>query len=300
MSKKLLYLLGIIVTLGLATYAQVKYKCSNCEEPTEVSEETEGDADQQIRVNGFSFSKNGVGFICNDNFQFEKNGFNAKQPIGDSIDLGITDLKSYLDNNPNDKARITGICKNDEDNTSAFPNLGFARANNVKNYLISKGIPANRLAITGSRVEDWDDHENTVWGPINIDFVANTQDNAVDYAAVKSRLNSNPLHLEFNSGEAAINLSEDQRKMITDITMYLDNVPGSKISIEGHTDNLGSREANIALGMERAEFAKAYLVKNGVNADRIDVSSEGPDKPIADNSLESGRKKNRRTVVLLK
>lgn len=301
MSKKILYVLGILVTLALATFAQWKYMCSNCNENDNISDLNASDHEMPASpMNGFSFSKDGVGFICSSNFNFEANGYKSKQPVGDSIDLGISELKEYLDNHPNDKARIVGRCMSSEENTSAFPNLGMARANHVKNYMMSKGIPANRLDMTGEVVDSWDKTGNTINGPINIDLLNASNVKAVNWVAFKKKLNDSPLVLAFNSGEASIALSVEQREMIANLTKYLDNNEGAMISIVGHTDNLGDRNANIRLGLERAEFAKAYLVKNGVSADRIEASSKGPDEPIADNSLESGRSANRRTVVLLK
>jgi outer membrane protein OmpA-like peptidoglycan-associated protein len=301
MSKKILYVLGILVTLALASFAQWKYMCSNCDKSDESTDlSTMDNGAKALPMNGFSFSNDGVGFICNDNFNFEANGYKSKLPIGDSIDIGINELKDYLDTHPNDKARIVGKCISTEENTSAFPNLGMARANHVKNYLLSKGIPANRLDMTGVVVETWDKSGNVVKGPIIIDIINTANVKTVNWTEFRRKLNESPLLLAFNSGEASIALSVEQREMIANLSKYLDNNEGSMISIVGHTDNLGDRNANIRLGLERAEFAKAYLAKNGVSADRIEASSKGPDQPIADNSLESGRAKNRRTLVLLK
>lgn len=300
MAKKTLYILGILATIVLATIAQVKFKCDDCQERQEEEELEYDKSVSNDAKNGFSFSKDGVGFICNDNFKFPLNGFKVKESVGDSINMGIKELKSYLDQHPNEKVKITGICASTEENTSAFPNLGYARANQIKNYFVTQGIDVSRLTTYGSKKEAWDTHDNVVWGPVNLDIIENNAENTVDWNSFKSKLNEYPLNLEFGSGEAEIKLSDDQRMMISKITQYLDNVENSKIAIIGHTDNLGSRESNIALGLERAAFAKTYLVKNGVDINRIDVSSEGPDKPIADNSLDSGREKNRRIIVLLK
>ncbi len=300
MSKKVLYIIGILATLGVATYAQYKYKCTNCDEHIENLDASDSANSQLQERNGFSFSQNGVGFFCNSNFTFPMNGFKAKEPIGDSIDLGISELMKFLEKNPSKTARITGICTSGEENTSAFPNLGYARANNVKNYMVGKGIPANRLSTNGSIHDEWDSHDNTVWGPINVDFTNISSENTPNWSEIKAQLDKNSLNLQFNTGEASIDLTDEQRMMIAQLAQYLDNVKGSKITIIGHTDNVGDKTANIGLGLERAEFAKKYLVSNGVDGARIEVSSEGPNKPIADNSLESGRKLNRRTIVQIK
>lgn len=299
--KNFLLGLGIVAVIVLGTLFQINYRCYDCKvddaEETPLKSENEGVSDQ---LNGFSFSSNGVGFVCNQNFNFVENQFNAKMPVGDSVDQGIRELKDYLDKNPNQIARINGLCLKEEENNSAFMNLGVARANDVKNHFISKGIPSNRLALNGEIMNKWDKKGISVLGPVNIDFVQKDVSNPTNWRALKSKLNGNPLQLNFESREAEINLLTSQRRMIQEITSYLDNVSGSKIQIVAHTDNVGERQGNIILGQERADFAKAYLVRNGVSDDRIETSSKGPDEPVADNSQDAGRAKNRRTVVLLK
>ena len=70
-------------------------------------------------------------------------------------------------------------------------------------------------------------------------------------------------------------------------------------NIVGHTDNTGQRETNMRLGQERADFAKAYLMRNGIPENRINATSKGSDEPIASNATEEGKAKNRRTVITL-
>jgi OmpA-OmpF porin, OOP family len=69
------------------------------------------------------------------------------------------------------------------------------------------------------------------------------------------------------------------------------------IEISGHTDNVGSKISNQKLSEERANAVKAYLVKKGIAAARIETKGYGDSLPIADNSSEEGRTLNRRTVV---
>ena len=105
--------------------------------------------------------------------------------------------------------------------------------------------------------------------------------------------------LNFNTGQAAINLTPEQRQKVADISRYLDKVNDASCSVVGHTDNTGSRATNIQLGQERADFVKAYLTRNGILESKISATSQGPDSPIASNDTEEGRTKNRRTVVTL-
>jgi outer membrane protein OmpA-like peptidoglycan-associated protein len=70
------------------------------------------------------------------------------------------------------------------------------------------------------------------------------------------------------------------------------------IEVEGHTDNVGSKEGNYELGMERAEAVKKYLyMQHQVPLHKINVFSYGEDKPSAPNTTRAGRAQNRRVVV---
>ncbi len=73
---------------------------------------------------------------------------------------------------------------------------------------------------------------------------------------------------------------------------------GIYIEIEGHTDNVGSKELNERLGLERAETVKRYLYEqHQVPLHKINVISYGEDKPVAPNNNRDGRAQNRRVVV---
>jgi outer membrane protein OmpA-like peptidoglycan-associated protein len=75
---------------------------------------------------------------------------------------------------------------------------------------------------------------------------------------------------------------------------------GSSIHITGHTDNDGDEDYNYNLGLERAERVKNYLVSKGVSAEKITTESMGKKEPIADNSTEEGKQKNRRVEIEVK
>ena len=73
---------------------------------------------------------------------------------------------------------------------------------------------------------------------------------------------------------------------------------GAYIEIEGHTDNVGDKDLNYKLGLERAENVKRYLYEHHqVPLHKINVISYGEDKPVAPNNNRQGRAQNRRVVV---
>ena len=61
-----------------------------------------------------------------------------------------------------------------------------------------------------------------------------------------------------------------------------------------HTDNVGDDNTNLKLSQERAQAVSSYLLKKGIESNRIDVKYYGETKPIASNDTEQGRKQNRR------
>jgi peptidoglycan-associated lipoprotein len=76
------------------------------------------------------------------------------------------------------------------------------------------------------------------------------------------------------------------------------NPNGAYIEIEGHTDNVGPKDINLKLGLERAENVKRYLYENHqVPLHKINVISYGEEKPIGDNKKRDGRAQNRRVVI---
>ncbi|MBI3504411.1 MAG: OmpA family protein [Proteobacteria bacterium] len=72
----------------------------------------------------------------------------------------------------------------------------------------------------------------------------------------------------------------------------------SKVEIQGHTDNIGSDKYNQALSERRANSVKAFLVSQGIAADRISTRGFGETEPIGDNHTAAGRAQNRRVVII--
>ncbi|HYK76732.1 MAG TPA: OmpA family protein [Daejeonella sp.] len=75
--------------------------------------------------------------------------------------------------------------------------------------------------------------------------------------------------------------------------------PQTNIMIIGHTDATGSATYNMGLSERRAEAVKAYTVAQGISASRLTTEGRGKTEPIADNSTEDGRSKNRRVEIVI-
>ena len=80
---------------------------------------------------------------------------------------------------------------------------------------------------------------------------------------------------------------------------WLKSTPGFQIIVEGHCDERGTREYNLALGERRANSVKDFLVSLGVDAGRITTISYGKERPSADGSTSESWAENRRAVTVV-
>jgi OOP family OmpA-OmpF porin len=300
MSKKILYLLGIALTLILGMFLYQNYCCNCCMKPPKLDDSTTVVNNKRTGLVPFTIKGSDFDYHCNDNIKFVKNETAALVPFSDSVAIGFKNLKTALQSNPNKKIKITGYSTSDEKNTTTFPNLALARANDLKKYLISTGFDANSFVLEGEIKDKWEMISDTLIGPASFNIIENEPASNNQWEVLKAKINANPLILYFNTNESRENLSTEELTKIAEIATYLKNVPNAKVSIVGHSDSVGAREANIVLGQSRAEFAKAFLIKKGIDSKQIETSSQGPDNPIADNTSEEGKSKNRRTVVTIK
>lgn len=94
-------------------------------------------------------------------------------------------------------------------------------------------------------------------------------------------------------------LSDEAKEIINVQTMWLKSDPSISIIVEGHCDERGTREYNIALGERRATSVKNYMVKNGIDASRIKTVSYGKERPAFFGNNEKIFSKNRRAVAVI-
>ena len=94
-------------------------------------------------------------------------------------------------------------------------------------------------------------------------------------------------------------LSDEARNILTGQAGWLNANPDYAIIIEGHADEQGTREYNIALGARRADSVKNYLIAQGISGSRMQTVSYGKERPIATCSEEACYNQNRRAVTVL-
>ncbi len=106
------------------------------------------------------------------------------------------------------------------------------------------------------------------------------------------------LYINFDTGKSDI--KPESVPIIDQIVALMKAHPDLKISIEGHTDNVGTPASNKTLSEQRAKSVLNAVVEKGIAADRLSSVGWGQDRPIADNRSEDGRAKNRRVEIVKK
>jgi outer membrane protein OmpA-like peptidoglycan-associated protein len=106
------------------------------------------------------------------------------------------------------------------------------------------------------------------------------------------------LYINFDTGKAT--MRAESKPIIAQIVEMLKGNPGLMVSVEGHTDNVGSPASNKTLSDQRAKTVVAAIVAEGIDAKRLSALGHGQDKPVADNKTEEGRAKNRRVELVKK
>jgi len=231
------------------------------------------------------------------NFLFDKDGFRVNQPIQGDVKNALQKTVTHLKKNPDKVVTISGPYGKNEKNTGAFENLGIARANSVKNEMVTLGANRSQIETNGRLINNIKfNNKNKLVGGVNFAF-SKAKKNDDKLAKIEKRLKIGPKYLYFETGKDVVKLNSELRKYFADLVYYLDRKPNAKVNVVGHTDSQGGRASNIKLGQGRADFVKKYLANNGTGTKQIRTSSKGPDQPIDSNDTASGRQKNRRVEV---
>lgn len=104
------------------------------------------------------------------------------------------------------------------------------------------------------------------------------------------------LYINFETGKSDI--KPESQPIVEQIVEMLKQNPDLKISVEGHTDNVGSDKSNQTLSESRAKSVMNALISGGIEKSRLSSKGWGATKPVGDNSTEDGRYKNRRVEIV--
>ncbi|GAA3761741.1 phosphate ABC transporter substrate-binding/OmpA family protein [Flavobacterium ginsengiterrae] len=131
----------------------------------------------------------------------------------------------------------------------------------------------------------------------NINDIESTSADKADYSSQATEvLASGEWKINFNTGSAEIsNTSSREVEKIYNLLVQAEN---TKVTVVGHTDNIGNPDSNLALSKSRAEAVVNYLKQKGIPANRFQlVDGKGQNDPIGDNNTPAGKALNRRVVI---
>jgi outer membrane protein OmpA-like peptidoglycan-associated protein len=106
------------------------------------------------------------------------------------------------------------------------------------------------------------------------------------------------LYINFDTGKSTI--KPESQQIVEQVAMMMRDKPDLKLSVEGHTDNVGTAASNKTLSEERAKAVASAIAGTGIARERLSTAGFGQDRPVADNTTEEGRALNRRVELVRK
>lgn len=195
------------------------------------------------------------------------------------------------------KLTITGLYAPQENGKpyGFFENYGTARADALRRLLTQRGIDEALISLDHEPSRDSLLREPAVF-ELFYDAAAGVPEG---YEKVQfSFTNMTFSDANFAFGSAEFKPGSAFIAYADSVKTYLQINPERKLTIVGHTDNVGSDKFNESLGLRRAKSAKAYFQQLGI-ASEIQTQSEGKRKPVATNDSAEGRQKNRRVNFII-
>ncbi len=302
-NRSLVYLFSVILLLWIicGTYCWVcKFK-GHCDGKVK----TEKPVEQNLSIPGLSI-KDGTSLNIShpSNIYFDYKG--SQLTVGDDLTGSFNQLATYLKDNPDKNLVLTGKYLGEEGGSD----LGLARANEFRKYLSDNfGIDTTRIKTSFKQVDNLvvDNDLGRTYGAI--DFAFNTDRSKSDGDGDNEEAELDKLRDElakvrtvyFDHGSSNMKTDPKLHQFFTDLKYYIGKRPDAKASLVGHTDDSGSNATNQRLSVARCRDVADFLKQNHGYANGNFVQrGMGETKPIASNSTEDGKAKNRRVEISLK
>ncbi|MDZ4704753.1 MAG: OmpA family protein [Saprospiraceae bacterium] len=207
---------------------------------------------------------------------------------------GFPELKQRLlaQMKDNNLLQITGLYYEAEPKPDGYDNMGFARADAAKK-LFAGTIPDDRVQLRARLMDETPGVRKGYFEGVAFEGIT---PEATAEASVEEL--DDRIIIRFPTGSV-------QREYDPAVEAYLTKLAervkktGERISLVGHTDNVGTDQVNNQLGLGRANQIKNTLTKVGVKAEQVDVDTKGKTQPVDSNNTETGRQNNRRVEVRL-
>ena len=238
-----------------------------------------------------------LNLLASGNFGFAKSGAEANL---NGVKPELDSLATYLLANPGKRVNITGYYSTTETNNTSYPDLGIARAENIKQILVSKGYAAESITTSSQLMDSLTLSQDSLWGGIDFAFkepIPLTDEglaNAQKYEGVFK-----PMDLYFPTGGANYIKTEANEQFIAEAKKFLAANPDKKLVLTGHTDNEGDDAMNLTLSKKRAEGIKVKLAGLGINSGQLETEAKGETQPKESNDTPEGRRANRRVAIVV-
>lgn len=258
-----------------------------------VSEEVISNTQGLVISDGSNFSAS-----ANQGFFFNRDEASVSN-LENGLETTMRDVASYLKDNANRMLVLNGLFTESEEQPALFPDLGFARANTIKEYLETLDVDPAQLTTASELVSDDKIKDGILENGISFSFSEANPDTDARLERIREEVLGRPLTINFASADASLNLDQAQKEDLSDMIYYLDRVTGSYLEIGGHTDNQGTKSENEDFSRQRARSVREYVAQGGIAEERMKIVGYGQDKPIASNKYADGRHQNRRAEIIL-
>lgn len=248
---------------------------------------------EEVRLNTLLF-RDGDSIVLRgyDHFKFSPG---ATEPeLNENNRAFLDGVAQYLLAQPDKNLTITGRYTEAEDTLEIgiYENIGVARAEALRRALTRRGLARDRISLDYQL-----DQTNSLRRPVAFDAFLADSSEYEKQAFTFTNMSFTDANFEFGSAE--FNPGPSCVTYMDSVQTYMALNEESSLTIVGHTDSIDTDAFNYRLGLERAKSTRTYMVALGVPEERIEVASEGEQKPVAPNRTDEGRQKNRRVVFII-
>lgn len=202
-------------------------------------------------------------------------------------------IYNFLNNNQHKEIIITATYLKKEQLADG-KTYGSIRANYLKNKLTNFGINPNKITVKDSLTNYTYDNEGYYADGIFISYKTITQERLTQ---LNKTITNKTLYSYFANKN--FKPSKTLQAYYLEVQNYLQKHPNAKITITGHTDNVGKPKDNEWIGLERAKNVAKYFISKGIDTTKIATQSKGETQPVSDNKTSKGRALNRRIEITI-
>ncbi len=241
-------------------------------------------------------------------FKYSTNNF-LMQP-DDDLNKELSKLAAYLQNQPTRKLVLTGYNHPDEKNETALVNLGKGRANIIRKILMGFGAKGTQIETKGIQEERIAVVQSSLYGKflpnsVGFKFEPLSRKYAQFLKNEKRRIEKNFKEIQvfrfkdFKKQGHEIIVDVKTKEYLNDLILYLCINERAKVYCVGHSNAMKSADKGFEIASDRALYTQEFLIKHGINSDRIVIKSAGATHPLGEETTKYGQQINRRVDLFI-